>query len=322
MASLMTSSVLPEVAEWYESKRSKRGGVNSNVMCVGLIIPEHMRGNFPLQEPDYTTDAGTAVKVDGKPIADILARYGETRPFVRMGGRTSRGSLRLAKELVDLLNSHLAINGFGLLGGAEQASVLSAIQSWFVDRVRIDYFEQKRIEVTVNPRRPARLVVSSIIATARERDGAAGAVVQHLVGALLHLLFPAAGIGREGYATADYQTGRAGDFLVGDTAVHVTMSPTEQLIAVRCKENIRRFLRPLVLVPRDKVEAARQLAEVAELDSEVEVLAIEDFIGLSLEQAAEFSTDGIRNKIHDLLEGYNERIETIERNPSWKLDIR
>ena len=44
--------ILDAIELWYESKRSKRGNVNRNVMAVGIGISELLKNRFPLTD-DY-----------------------------------------------------------------------------------------------------------------------------------------------------------------------------------------------------------------------------------------------------------------------------
>jgi len=59
-------------------------------------------------------------------------------------------------------------------------------------------------------------------------------MLQHLVGAKLNLLLDDP-IKHHGASVADDVSGREGDFVVEDVAIHVTTSPTEALISVRTK---------------------------------------------------------------------------------------
>ncbi|WP_425569404.1 DUF4928 family protein [Nonomuraea salmonea] len=88
----------------------------------------------------------------------------------------------------------------------------------------------RKISAEINPENSIRTTVANLMQAGRERGGTtAGAIAQHLVGAKLQIRFPSERINVESYTTADVQTGRAGDFQVGDTAIHVTMSPSERL---------------------------------------------------------------------------------------------
>lgn len=59
-----------------------------------------------------------------------------------------------------------------------------------------------------------------MLAEARQ-TGKEGPAAQHLVGAKLALRFPDMKVSNASYSTADDQSGRLGDFQIGDTSFHV-----------------------------------------------------------------------------------------------------
>ena len=82
-----------------------------------------------------------------------------------------------------------------------------------------------------------RSFVGQILAMARE-TGKYGPVAQYLVGAKLQLRFPEVVVRNESYSAPDQQTGQPGDFVVGDTAFHVTVAPTTGHFE-KCVRNLR-----------------------------------------------------------------------------------
>lgn len=317
----ITSLFLADVSNWYESKRNRNGTVNTNVMTVGLMITDHMATAFPLAKADY--QAESQVKgLSGQRIKNILARCGEHRHFTSEGGRTSRSSLFLAVQLADLLAASLGAAAYLAASPQDQEQVRYQLQAWFAGRVQQDYFGRQRIKADLDPGKPTRQAIAELLTSARKRGGnAAGAVAQHLVGAKLSLRFPDLEISNDSYTTADQQTNRPGDFKVGDTAFHVTMSPGENLMSNRCTDNLRNGFRVLVLVPEDVVEAAAQLAKVAGISDKIAVSDIESFVGTNIEEIAVFGSAGIRTGLRALLERYNERVHAVEPDPSLQIEI-
>lgn len=96
------------------------------------------------------------------------------------------------------------------------------------------------------------MLVRDVLAQAEERQKAmrgvyyAGAVMQHKVGAKLDCALGAGKFEHNSYSTSDQQSGRAGDFFVGDVAIYVTTSPGEAVIE-RCRDNINDGFRPLLV---------------------------------------------------------------------------
>ncbi|MFF0710130.1 DUF4928 family protein [Gordonia sputi] len=102
------------VDPWYESRRSKKGRVNTNVMCVGLILADHMANGVPILESTYRAESQVK-NIGAARIHQILARHGETRQFLREGGRTSRGSLPLANALAPIISDAAGAAGYDKL---------------------------------------------------------------------------------------------------------------------------------------------------------------------------------------------------------------
>ncbi|MGP9504003.1 DUF4928 family protein [Specibacter sp. AOP5-B1-6] len=320
-AAFVEQSILNAVNDWYESKRKSNGGMDTNNMTVGLILGDHLKVSFPLDRANYATDS--QVKgLSGSRISQILAEHGDPRRFTSEGGRTSRGTLGKADELATQINAAALAAGYDDLDQAEKESVVYGLQAWFVVKIQQDYFGRQLVKAEINPNQPVSVSVNNILADAISRGGhVGGAVAQHLVGAKLALRFPEHEVGNDSYSTADQQTARPGDFSIGNTAFHVTMSPSERLMSQRCKDNLSQGYRPVILVPQNRVVAALQLADNAQLVDQVSVIAIETFVGLNIEEMAFFTSQGVRTGIRALLEKYNERVTLSEPDPSLRIEI-
>ncbi|MFK4150413.1 DUF4928 family protein [Streptomyces fungicidicus] len=317
----VSETMIVAIGSWYESRRNSKGSVDSNVMCAGLYITEFLASGFPLTRDMFAAES--QVKgASGAKAKSILGEHGEHRRFTSEGGRTSRYTIRHAETLADEINKAGEENGVASLSETERSDLAALLQRWFVGRVRDDYFGKKRISADIDPENSVRTTVANLIAAGRERGGTtAGAIAQHLVGAKLKIRFPGADINVESYTTADVQTGRAGDYEIGDTALHVTMAPGEKVFKDRCAHNLREGFRPRVLVPEDAVAAAIQIARLSGLENKVAIQSIEDFIGTNIEETAGFAKGGIRSKLRELLELYNQRIEKAESDMSLKIEI-
>lgn len=316
---------LAAAMDWYEGKRSKSGNVNTNIMCVGLAIAELLKNDFPLTDDVVKTDEGSQVRgLSGGMVSRVLREYGEQQEFTSEGGRTSRGSLPQAQKLASLLND-LFEDG---LTDADRADVAQTLQKYFVRRIQVDYFAKQRMKVDIDSRKPVSAIVADVLRAARNRsDQPTGTVAQHLVGAKLELRFPDADIGRDKANAADQQTNRQGDFQLGNTAFHVTMSPMQKLIA-RAQENIREGYRPVMLVPLDKVPFATGLFDSEGLGDRVGVQSIESFVGTNIEEMGGFDSKDIQAGVARLIRRYNERIYACETDkslmvvePEWMVEI-
>lgn len=316
---------LKAAADWYEGKRSKKGNVHTNIMCVGLAVAELLKTDFPLTDKVVKSEKDSQVRgLSGSLVSRILKEHGVEQEFTSEGGRTSRGSLPAAQELAGLLNGLFTEE----LAEEDRISVVRELQDYFVECIQRDYFAKQRMKVEIDPGKPASGIVADILQAASVRpDKPTGTVAQHLVGAKLELRFPNQDIGRDRANAADQQTNRQGDFQLGNTAFHVTMSPMQKLVA-RAQENIREGYRPVVLVPYSKVSFATGLFESEGLGDRVGVQSIESFVGTNVEEMGDFSSSSIRECIARLIRQYNERIYYCETDkslmveePEWMVGI-
>ena len=307
------NQALSSLTNWFYSFRMPSGDdPRPYVICAGLAVTERMRQTFPMSRSDFITP-GNQVRTSGSLIRLILKRHGEERRFMAEGGRTTRGTVPAAEKLADALNS---IDDIGRLSDSEREALLEELQIWLVERIK-DYFGRQRIEIEVNLRQPSPLIVASIVAAAGPQ---AGAVTQHLVGAKLAMRFPNLPIENFSYTTADQQLGRPGDFVVRDTAFHVTVSPMPAVIE-KCQDNLRNDFRPLLLVPGDRTLAARQMADQVDEGDLVDVVAVEEFIGHNIEEIGEFSRVNLGDGFRTLLEKYNERVSEVEPDPALLIEV-
>lgn len=321
-----TEIILEEASNWYEGHRSKSGNINTNVMTVGIAIAELMKANFPLTEDVVKSKNQSQVRgLSRTLVSRVLKENGVDQEFTSEGGRTSRGSLVLALELADRINKL-----FDNAKPHDQDLIVIAnmLQRYFVGRIQADYFAKQKMRVDIDVAKPVQKIVEDILAEARLRpDQPTGIVAQHLVGAKLEIRFPELEVGRDKANAADLQTNRQGDFELGNTAFHVTLSPTVKLIP-RAKDNIREGYRPIVLVPFEKLEFTKELFSTEGLGDRVEAQSIEGFVGLNIEELGCFSAEDIKMQIALLIRRYNERIFTCEIDkslmivePSWIVEL-
>lgn len=285
--------------------------METNSITCGLIIATKIRDGLPITNDRVETDKGGQVRgLSGEHVSRLLVKHGIDKPFTSEGGRTSRGSLGKAKSYVEVVNDFEIPDDFPL------EDLALSLEKFFVGKILQDYFAKKLIEVSLDPLNSVASTVAKILDEASSRaDKPTGVVLQHLVGAKLELRFPDEYIGRDKATTADQQTQRNGDFQVGTTAFHVTVSPMEKLIE-RCKDNLSNGLRPVILTPANRVVAAIQLSQIHGAENRIGVLEAESFIGTNIEEIAIFDSDKIKEGLARLIRRYNERIRDVETDPS------
>ncbi len=296
-----------------ERKFSRKGP-----LCVALVITQHARKmGLPLDSDKLLTDGGGQVLGLGKgAVQAVLNRHGVTRVLAAEGGRTSRGSIGNMREYVAFLNS---------LADAGPVD-LDAVESFWIARVH-EFFSAKPFKIRLDASRSLRTLVRDVIAQAEDRQRNtpgmqyAGAVLQHLVGAKLDCALGAGNFEHNSFSTSDAQTGRSGDFFIGDVAVHVTTSPGEAVIE-RCRDNINDGHRPIMVTTARGLAAAEVLAENAGLGERIDIFEVEQFVALNLYELGKFAAEGRRVAVGDVVTRYNEIVEEVETDPSLKIEFR
>lgn len=287
-------------------------------LCVALVITKHAREKgLPLDPDKLLTEGGGQVLGLGKgAVQAVLNRHGIERVLAAEGGRTSRGSISNMREYVAFLND---------LGSAGPVD-LDAVEAFWIARVH-EFFSAKPFRIRLDASRSLRTWVRDVIAQAEERQRNtlgmhyAGAVLQHLVGAKLDCALGVGNFDHNSFSTSDAQTGRAGDFFIGDVAVHVTTSPSEAVIG-RCRDNIDDGHRPIIVTTARGLAAAEVLAENADLAERIDIFEIEQFVALNLYELGKFASEGRSVAVKDVVMRYNEIVEEVETDPSLKIEFK
>ncbi|MCB1207549.1 MAG: DUF4928 family protein [Verrucomicrobiae bacterium] len=286
-------------------------------LCVALVITRTaIRNGVPLDPSTLVTAAKGQVLGLGKAaVQSILADYGITKVLASEGGRTSRGSMGNMESYVAFLNE-LAV---------EMPCDLGDVEKWWVERVR-DYFESSPLRLKVDTGASLKAGIGGIFDEAKRRQGenrgttVVGALMQHLVGAKLEVLFPDHEICHSGYSVADSPTGRFGDFQIGDTVIHVSSAPGKALLE-KCRDNLDKGLRPLIVSTGPGAALAENLADEDGLSKRIEVLDIVQFLVGNLLEWTEFEGAKRRATFEELVERYNGIVERCETDPSLKIEI-
>lgn len=240
--------------DFHKAKKFGRKGP----LCVALVMTQHARKmGLPLDPEKLLTDGGGQVLGLGKaPVQAVLKRHGISRVLAAEGGRTSRGSIGNMRDYVAMLNNlH-----------SQGAVDLDVVERFWIDRVH-EFFAGKPFKVKLDSSRSLRVLIRDVLAQAEERQKNApgmqfmGAVLQHIVGAKLDCALGPGQFAHNSFSTSDAQSGRAGDFFIGDVAVHVTTSPGEGVIQ-RCKDNLDDGYRPIIVTTARGLTAAEVLAKM------------------------------------------------------------
>lgn len=302
--------------DWYDHLPSYKasGGPAKGTICAALVVLERLKKDFNLNLEAHRAAGGAQIKgASGAAAQKILARFGETRPFAKEGGRTNRG---LPGDIQRMLTA-LSIEGFERLAPEQRSVILSDLQQILADKVA-EFHNRQKLKMVYDSTKSTWQNIYELLKLAQE-TGKEGPVAQHLVGAKLQLRFPDLAIGKESYSTADDQLGRHGDFLVGDTVFHVTVAPMPPVYE-KCKHNIEEGLRPFLLVPDRCLAGARQNAELSAA-GRITAESIESFVSHNIDEITVFSRDKLKSGLHRLLETYNQRVDEAEIDKSMMIEI-
>ena len=184
----------------------------------------------------------------------------------------------------------------------------------------------KPLRLRVDPSKSLRHIIRELITAALDRQKEslgmmiAGAVVEHLVGAKLEIALPDVTIRHKGFAVTDAPSGGKGDFLVGNSAIHVTTAPTEALLR-KCSRNLGENLRPIVITTEIGAGGAEALAANAGILDKVDILEIEQFMATNVYKWSRFVQEKRAVTIGELVEAYNRIIDECETDHSLKISL-
>ena len=305
-----------EFIDWYKTLKivkANNGPANGSI-ATALVVLNRLKEDYNLDFSTHVAEGGMQIRgASGSAVAAILKAFGEERPFAKEGGRTNRGGPSEVKSLLEMLKSLKLEKGTESKRNAE----LRAMKAYLVARVR-DFHNRQKIKLTFNSALSTWHIIHNLLSEAMT-EGKAGYVAQHLVGAKLQLRFPAITVSNEGGSTADMQTQRPGDFLIGHTAFHVTVAPMQPVFD-KCKHNISQGLKPFLLVPDNKLAGTRQIAEQVS-EQQIAVESIESFVSQNINEISSFNKDKLSTSFKDLVTIYNRRVDEVETDKSLMIDL-
>ncbi len=311
-------SAVDLVAKWWNALEPVRQNNNlpaKGTLAGALVILDRLKTKYTLEIGHHRAKRGQSqIQGVGKAkVQKILAQFGETRNFLKEGGRTNRGLAGAMSSLLDTLRKA----ELDALSEEERNKVLTEVQRYLAGKVN-DYFSRERIKITYDPAKTAWQAIHEILAAAKS-VGKEGPVAQYLVGAKLALRFPDKDIRNDVFSAQDEQLGYPGDFLIGDTVFHVTVAPTPGHLE-KCRANVIAGYSVYLLVPDKIVVGARQYAENF-LPGQITVQSVESFVSQNVEELASFSKGEFVSGFRTLLETYNNRVRQVEPDESMLIEL-
>lgn len=305
-------SIDEKLKEFAQKNRMKGKGP----LCVALVVTRHgKKHEMPLDPKALLTDSGGQVMGLGKSAVQyILKEHGVVNVIAEEGGRTSRGSVGNMRKYVTFLNDlH-----------AESPIDFEQVEAWWIERVR-EFFSGKPFVLRFDTSKSLRAVIRNLLSQAEKRQAQAngstivGTMLQHLVGAKLNLLLDSP-LQSHGANVADDVSGREGDFIVEDVAIHVTTFPSEALIR-KCRKNLDNAMKPVIITTNRGALIAEGLAEQADMADRIDVFEAEQFLAGNLYEIGKFAQAGRRATAEQLISKYNAIVDKCETDPSLRIDF-
>lgn len=301
-----------KLMEFAQKNRMKGKGP----LCVALVVTRHAKKlGMPLDPESLLTEGGGQVMGLGKSaVQSILKEYGIDRVLAEEGGRTSRGSVGNMRKYVAFLNE---LHASGAID-------FEQLEKWWIERVR-EFFLGKPFILRFDASKSLRAVIRDLLSQAQKRQehvtGSTfvGTMLQHLVGAKLNLLLDSPLL-HHGANVADDVSGREGDFIVEDVAIHVTTSPSEALIR-KCRKNLDNGMKPVIITTYRGAVLAEGLAEQADVADRLDVFEAEQFIAGNLYEIGKFAQSGRRTTANQLIAEYNTIVQECETDPSLRIEV-
>lgn len=320
-------------AQWRQDNNDRQHGLPIKGRLYGALI---VLSNLERKEWRFS-ELGEATSTDpGKFFSDrsirghtinrvssVLKNHGheDLAPPGGRGelGRTSTGTKRAGLRLIQLIWSALLQAPEDRR--EEQGDALVAYLYEQVFSLLWQYHELGGIEEPFNASESITAYISKLLDAHQSNPGA---VLQHLVGAKLEIRFAGQPvvIDHHSSATADVQTGRLGDFVLGSTVFHVTKRATDDHYR-KAKQNADNGRKVYLLVPDIVLQAVKQYAEAfaSGFCRKVDIFSIEQFVAQNLDELAVFDRTEALRQLRLLLEKYNDLVETYENDRSLKIII-
>lgn len=309
--------IITLMEQWWDELnpvRQNNGLPAKGTVAGALVVLERLKVEYVLDIDHHRTGGKSQIKGVSKTATQkILESFSEVREFLQEGGRTNRG---LAGDIAKLLDT-LKLMKLHNLQTEKRNQLLRELQIFLVGKVG-DYFNRERVKFVFNPELTTWQSIHEILEQSRS-VGKEGPVAQYLIGAKLELRFPNLSIRNDSYSTSDVQSGSPGDFLINDTAFHITVAPNQGHYD-KCKANVEKGYRVCLLVPDRIMIGARQNAD-NQLCGRITVQSIESFVSQNIEELSSFAKGELIHGFRQLLDIYNQRVDQVEHDKSMLIEI-
>jgi hypothetical protein len=299
------------LGQWIES--CTRGGkVSRNTVAVGIVVLDHLRQKCPLSRDDVISKGGE-VKGARSGLGNVLKKYGI--PVAYLNEVTTRQGHQAGQRLFEGFDWGDKLKG---LDNKERDQLLSDLISTLLDRANA-WLKRQNLKLQIDRRQAPMTWVHMIVENAKQRSG--GVVEQHLVGAKLERRFTSLSVPNHPAHAGDVQTAREGDFTISKLVYHVTATPSRSVIQ-KCAANIKAGFHPILLIPSEQENKAQVLAQDEEIDKELTILSIENFVSTNIIELATEENKDFFAVLKEIVQIYNRRLNEVETDLSLQIQIR
>jgi len=298
------------LAKWLEScTRSQK--ISRNTVAMGIVVLDHLRKNCPVSR-EMVISRGGEVTGARSGLVRTLKSYDIQDGYLKE--ITTRQGHQDGQRLFEMFEWGGKFSG--LTEEERDTLILSLIDT--LRHLTSEWFKRQNLKLDIDRRQAPSTWVNIIVENAKGRSG--GIVEQQLVGAKLVRRFQGVDIPNHPAHAADRQTDRAGDFRVSNMVYHVTAAPSRNVL-LKCAENLRAGLHPILLIPREQENKVRYLAQDEGIDQELTIISIESFIALNIIEMATDENKDFFGVLKEIVEIYNARLSDVETDLSLRIEV-
>ncbi len=306
---ILTNS-LHKLSAWIDScTRSNR--VSRNTIAVGIVVLDHLLKKAPVSREEAVSQGGE-IKGARSGLSAILVSHGISPSFLKEA--TTRQVHQDGQRLFDDFGWG---DDFADLPKEDREQVIGKLIELLKDHAE-RWLQRQNLRLEIDQRQAPSTWINQIVESAKSRS--TGIVEQHLVGAKLARRFKNVQIPNHPAHAADMQTSRQGDFTVLHLVYHVTASPSRNVIS-KCRLNLQAGAHPILLIPKEQENRARVLAQEDELDRDITIIALEDFVAMNVIELATEENKEFINVLREIIDIYNRRLLEVETDVSLVIEI-
>lgn len=302
---------LTALDNWLSSCK-RRDTISKNTVAVGLVVIDHLSKRCPVTREDVTSQGGE-IKGSRAGLGRILEKYGVPQSYLKE--TTTRQAPQDGQRLFDVLDWGRKLSA---LNETERKKLLENL-AHILTNVAFEHLRRENLILGFDRRQAPTTWIHEIVENAKSRSG--GVVEQHLIGAKLEKRFKDVIVPNYPAHAADVQTSRDGDFSISQVIYHVTASPGRAVIQ-KCASNIRSGKFPILLVPSEKENHAKVIAEDEGIGQELTIISIENFVALNIIELSIEENKDTFTVLREIVSVYNRRLAEVETDLSLTIEVR